>query len=114
MNTKIKKISQYIYDNRNLFLFALSLGVISIIIQEVPFINLYLPYNTPLIVILVSIIILFNLFRIPKLFFALIFITIVLCVLQLSSQAEQVSNLIFVLLFILVISHVISFFKDIA
>jgi len=113
MDQKIKKITDFFYRHQTSLIISLFIGVTLILIQELPFVNLYMPTVTPVWVFLVSIVILFKLFRMPKFLFGLFLLTIILYLFQLTLQVEQLANLFFVLLFILVIDGIVSLYKSI-
>lgn len=111
MNIKIEKIKEYLHNHQNLLFVALFSGVIFLLIREIPFLNLYFPSSTPLIAVLITIIILFNLYKLPAFLLGLAFILAILYLFKIT-QAEQIAILTFVILFILIIDETISFFKE--
>lgn len=113
MDQKIKKITDFFYRHQTNLVISLFIGVTLILIQELPFVNLYMPKATPVWVFLVSLVILFRLFIKLKFLFSLFLAVIVLYLFQLTLQAEQLATFIFVLLFIAVIGEIISFYKGI-
>lgn len=113
MDEKIKKTGTYLYNRRNLLLLAFSLTIVFLLIQEIPFFNLFLPQSTPITVFVISIIILLGLFKNPVFLLVLTLITIFLFFLQLTSQAEQMANLIFLLILTFVIVEIFNYCKNI-
>lgn len=113
MDKKIKQINDYLHSHQNYIVISLLLGMVFLLFQEIPFVNILIPPTAPVWVFFISLIIFFKLFKMPKFLLGMVFLTVVYYFFQLTSLSEGLANLIFVILFILVISKIFSFYKSI-
>lgn len=111
MLKEIQQFKDYLSSQQLTLLVILLLGMLSLTIREVPFLNLYFPTSTPLIVISLGIIILFNLYRQFLFWLFLILLTLILYLGQVTTQAEELADFIFVILLILVLAETKNFLQ---
>lgn len=112
MRIGVREIEALIESQRVKLLIIMSLGVILLVIRDVPFLNIFFPQNTIFSVIFTASVILFGFYR--KILFFLVFtiLTIFLNFAKLTLQAEQAAILVFVILSILTLDEFISFLRN--
>lgn len=107
----MKRIKNYFLQRQNIILILLSLGVLLLIVRDVPFLNIFFPQNSILAAMFIIITILFKWYKNYLFFLILVIPTIILFITR-SSQAEQLAILIFFILALVIVDETISLIKD--
>src|SRR3989344_4606539 len=108
----VNKIKEYFYRRQERILVILSLSILFLVVREIPFLNIFFPEKTAFVVTVLSILILFKLYK--NIIF-LIFLTVfgfTLYISDVANQADQVAVLILVCLILFLIEESIVIFKD--
>lgn len=108
----INKLKEYFYKIQNRILAILSLSVLFLVVKEIPFLNIFFPDSTSFGVALISILILFKLYK--NLIF-IIFIGVLSFILYISdvvNQADQLAVLILVCLILYLLEEITALFKN--
>jgi len=108
----INKIQKYFYKRQNRILAILSLSVLFLIVKEIPFLNIFFPDSTPFGVALLSILILFKLYKNITFIIFLVVSSFILFVSDVVDHADQVAVLILVCLILYLLEEIIILFKD--
>lgn len=110
MLKKLKQLKDQFFLKQQAFLILIFLGLLSLTVREIPFLNLYFPRSTPLVILSLGLVILFNLYW--KLFFwlFLVSLTAILTLGGIITQAEALADFAFLILFILVVTEIKDLF----
>jgi len=112
MTKKQEQIKNYFYSRQQPLLVLIFLEFLSFVLREIPFLNLFLPQNTPLIIISLGLVVLFNLYRNFIFWSILTFLMFFLYLFQFIPQAEVLANFTFAVLSILIMIEIINFFRN--
>lgn len=108
----INKIKEYFYARQNRILAILSLSVLFLLIREIPFLNIFFPESTAFGVAILSILILFKLYKnIIFLIFLAVF-SFILYISEVVDNADQLAVLILLCLILNIAEETISIFKN--
>lgn len=106
------KIKEYFYGRENIVLILLSLGVILLLIRDVPFLNIFFPDYTTLSFLFIVASFLFKWYKAISFYIILITVTALSFFANSSVVTEQLAILIFVILTINIVDQTIRLFKD--
>ncbi len=108
----INKIKAYFYKRQNRILAILSLSVLFLLVKEIPFLNIFFPDNTAFGVALLSILILFKLYKNIIFIIFLAVFSFILYITDLVDQADQIAVLILICIILFLIEESIILFKN--
>lgn len=106
------EIRDYFYKRRSTFLILLTLGVLLLIVREIPFLNIFFPQNTTLSIISLATILMLRWYKSYLFFVFLLACLFVATLLGLLVQTEQAAVFIFVILIALIVDETLSFIKE--
>ena len=86
--------------------------IFSLLLRDVPFLNVYLPLSLPLLLFSLWTILLFQIHTYPVFWFALIGSTILLYFGSITTQAELFVDVIVLVLFVVVAAEAVKLFRN--
>lgn len=106
------KIKEYFYGKENIILILLSLGLISLTVRDIPFLNIIFPNYATISVLFLTAIYLLKWYKKYIFYILLTIVTVISYFAGSIAQAEQLGILVFVVLTINIIDQTIQLFKN--
>ncbi|HBB76663.1 MAG: hypothetical protein A2186_03230 [Candidatus Levybacteria bacterium RIFOXYA1_FULL_41_10] len=108
----INRIKEYFYKRQNRILVILSLSVLFLVVKEIPFLNIFFPDNAAFGVALISILILFKLYKNTIFIIFLAFFSFILYITEVVNHADQLAVLILVCLTVYMLEEATVFLRN--
>ena len=112
MEPKRKSIESLLLRKHTNITYLLYCVIFSLLLRDIPFLNVYIPLSLPLLLFALWTILLFQIHTYPVFWFMLLSSTSLLYVGGRITQAELFVDLIVLIVFIIVVSEIIKLFRN--